>query len=204
MQQPTLNPEDILDPTTAMNMELVLMAKELKLNYSTPANNNSENFIQPTQEADCTARNWVVQNPGNENGNVVAARAKGNAHGNNGNQIRCYNYKGIGIQIGKALVYDSDGTSEVPDSYNCYDNEIFNMFTQEEQYTKLLDPISEPQPVQQNNNNVIPYASKVEQSEGNSMDISKITRKPSKTGKHGHENGRVYKSRKPKPEKVKL
>ncbi|GJR92273.1 hypothetical protein Tco_0264447 [Tanacetum coccineum] len=34
-------------------------------------------------------------------------------------------------------------------------------------------------------------------------DISKITRKPSKTGKHGHENGRVYKSRKPKPEKVK-
>ncbi|GKE23722.1 retrovirus-related pol polyprotein from transposon TNT 1-94 [Tanacetum coccineum] len=36
-------------------------------------------------------------------------------------------------------------------------------------------------------------------------DISKITRKPSKTGKHGHENGRVNKSRKPKPkpEKVK-
>ncbi|GKB04422.1 hypothetical protein Tco_0832565 [Tanacetum coccineum] len=36
-----------------------------------------------------------------------------------------------------------------------------------------------------------------------STDISKITRKPSKTGKHGHKNGRVYKSRKPKPEKVK-
>ncbi|GJU26090.1 retrovirus-related pol polyprotein from transposon TNT 1-94 [Tanacetum coccineum] len=34
-------------------------------------------------------------------------------------------------------------------------------------------------------------------------DISEITRKPSKTGKHGHENGRVYKSQKPKPEKVK-
>ncbi|GKD01348.1 hypothetical protein Tco_1171622, partial [Tanacetum coccineum] len=34
-------------------------------------------------------------------------------------------------------------------------------------------------------------------------DISEITRKPSKTSKHGHENGRVYKSRKPKPEKVK-
>nr|GFD28725.1 Gag-Pol polyprotein [Tanacetum cinerariifolium] len=25
-----------------------------------------------------------------------AARAKGNANGNNGNQIRCYNYKGLG------------------------------------------------------------------------------------------------------------
>ncbi|GKE35225.1 hypothetical protein Tco_1454547 [Tanacetum coccineum] len=36
-----------------------------------------------------------------------------------------------------------------------------------------------------------------------STDISKITRKPSKTGKHGHENERVNKSRKPKPEKVK-
>ncbi|GJY55332.1 hypothetical protein Tco_0454447 [Tanacetum coccineum] len=36
-----------------------------------------------------------------------------------------------------------------------------------------------------------------------STDISKITRKLSKTGKHGHENGRVNKSRKPKPEKVK-
>ncbi|GKB55296.1 hypothetical protein Tco_0906049 [Tanacetum coccineum] len=33
-------------------------------------------------------------------------------------------------------------------------------------------------------------------------DISKITRKPSKTGKHGHENGRVYKSRKQSQEKV--
>ncbi|GJT61952.1 retrovirus-related pol polyprotein from transposon TNT 1-94 [Tanacetum coccineum] len=33
--------------------------------------------------------------------------------------------------------------------------------------------------------------------------ISKITRKPSKTSKHGHENGRVNKSRKPKLEKVK-
>ncbi|GKG16998.1 hypothetical protein Tco_0361955, partial [Tanacetum coccineum] len=35
------------------------------------------------------------------------------------------------------------------------------------------------------------------------MDISEIIRKPSKTSKHGHENGRVNKSRKPKIEKVK-
>nr|GEV57001.1 hypothetical protein [Tanacetum cinerariifolium] len=31
-----------------------------------------------------------------KNGNVVAARVKRNANGNNGNQIRCYNYKGVG------------------------------------------------------------------------------------------------------------
>nr|GFD02483.1 hypothetical protein [Tanacetum cinerariifolium] len=30
------------------------------------------------------------------NGNLVAVRAKGNAAGQNGNQIRCYNYRGVG------------------------------------------------------------------------------------------------------------
>ncbi|GJW15741.1 retrovirus-related pol polyprotein from transposon TNT 1-94, partial [Tanacetum coccineum] len=32
----------------------------------------------------------------NGNGNVVAARAEGNGNGNNGNQIRCYNCRGVG------------------------------------------------------------------------------------------------------------
>nr|GFC97772.1 hypothetical protein [Tanacetum cinerariifolium] len=36
MQQPMPNPEDITDPTTAINMALLLMAKAFKLNYSTP------------------------------------------------------------------------------------------------------------------------------------------------------------------------
>nr|GFB09338.1 hypothetical protein [Tanacetum cinerariifolium] len=35
------------------------------------------------------------QNP-NRNGNLVAAHAEGNATGHNGNQIRCYNYRGVG------------------------------------------------------------------------------------------------------------
>nr|GEV51682.1 retrovirus-related Pol polyprotein from transposon TNT 1-94 [Tanacetum cinerariifolium] len=35
------------------------------------------------------------QNP-NGNGNLVAARAEGNATGHNGNQIRCYNCRGVG------------------------------------------------------------------------------------------------------------
>nr|GEV79323.1 retrovirus-related Pol polyprotein from transposon TNT 1-94 [Tanacetum cinerariifolium] len=37
----------------------------------------------------------AVQNP-NRNGNLVAARAEGNATRHNGNQIRCYNYIGLG------------------------------------------------------------------------------------------------------------
>ncbi|GKD12483.1 hypothetical protein Tco_1196890 [Tanacetum coccineum] len=32
----------------------------------------------------------------NGNGNVTAERAEGNANGNNGNQIRCYNFIGLG------------------------------------------------------------------------------------------------------------
>ncbi|GJU19457.1 hypothetical protein Tco_1152799 [Tanacetum coccineum] len=40
MQQLMINPEDISNPTTAMNMALVLIAKAFKLNYSTPTNNN--------------------------------------------------------------------------------------------------------------------------------------------------------------------
>nr|GFC41263.1 hypothetical protein [Tanacetum cinerariifolium] len=41
-----------------------------------------------------------VQRNGNHNqignGNLVAARAEGNTAGQNGNQIRCYNYRGVG------------------------------------------------------------------------------------------------------------
>ncbi|GKB27755.1 retrovirus-related pol polyprotein from transposon TNT 1-94, partial [Tanacetum coccineum] len=179
------------------------------------------------------------QNP-NGNGNVVAARAEGNATGNNGNQIRCYNCRGLGhlarnctvrprrrdaaylqtqlliaqkeeagiqlqaeefdlmaaaadldeieevnancilmanlqqastsgTQTDKAPVYDSDGSAEVHNYDNCYDNEIFNMFTQEEQYTDLLEPIPEPHQVQQNDSNVISEISSVEQ-EGGTVD----------------------------------
>nr|GEW64500.1 Gag-Pol polyprotein [Tanacetum cinerariifolium] len=74
---------------------------------------NGENQFR--QYAGQNVGNQVVQNPGaqnainqnrviivpgianqNGNGNVVAARAEDNAHGNNSNQIRCYNCKGLG------------------------------------------------------------------------------------------------------------
>ncbi|GJV89323.1 hypothetical protein Tco_1533261 [Tanacetum coccineum] len=47
MQQPMPNPEDISDPTTAMNMALALMAKAFKLNYTTPTNNNQRISLNP-------------------------------------------------------------------------------------------------------------------------------------------------------------
>nr|GEX29017.1 uncharacterized mitochondrial protein AtMg00810-like [Tanacetum cinerariifolium] len=254
------NLEDIIDPTTAMNMALALMAKAFKLNYSTPTNNNhrissnphNRQIAQPgmnlgqdrqmqmvggnggnqfKQYAWQNVRNLnsnANQNP-NGNGNLVATRAEGNATGHNGNQIRCYNCRGVshfarnctvrpkirddtylqtqllivqkeeagefdlmaavadldeikevnancilmanlqqvstsGTQTDKAPIYDSDGSAEVHNYENCYDNEIFNMFTQEDQYTELLEPIPEPHQVPQNDNNVILEVSCVEQS----------------------------------------
>nr|GEY00987.1 Gag-Pol polyprotein [Tanacetum cinerariifolium] len=130
------------------------------------------------------------------NGNLVAARAEGNAAGQNRNQIRCYNCRGVGhyarnctvrprrrdaaylqtqlliaqkeeqastsgTQTDSAPVYDSDGSAEVHENYD--DNEIFNMFTQEEQYTKLLEPIPESHQVPQNDNDVISEDTSMEQ-----------------------------------------
>nr|GEZ42352.1 hypothetical protein [Tanacetum cinerariifolium] len=218
MQQPMQSPEDITDPTTAMNMALALMAKAFKLNYSTPTNNNqrissnpcNRHIAQPGMNMGQDRqmqmvrgnggnqfRQYAGQNVGNltgmnGNGNLVATRAEGNAAGQNGNQIRCYNCRRVGhyarncteeaglqlqaeefdlmavaadlddieevnancilmdnlqqsstsgTQSNKAPIYDSDGSAEIHDYENCDDNEIFNMFTQKEQYTELLEPI---------------------------------------------------------------
>nr|GEY42161.1 reverse transcriptase domain-containing protein [Tanacetum cinerariifolium] len=58
------------------------------------------------------------------------------------------------------------GSAEVHNYDNCYDNEIFNKFTQEEKYTELLEPIPEPHQVQHNDSNVISEVSSVEQDRG--------------------------------------
>nr|GEW28520.1 hypothetical protein [Tanacetum cinerariifolium] len=216
MQPPVPNPEDITDPITTMNMALALMAKAFKLNYSTPTNNNqrissnlrNRQIAQPgnlngynaiqnvrNQVAQHAVQNPRIQNgvPGNANqnlngnGNLVAARAEGNATGQNGNHIRaaaadlneieevnanCILMANLqqastsSTQTDKAPVYDSDRSAEVHNYENCDDNEIFNMFTQKEQYTELLEPIPEPYQVPQNDNNVISEVSSVEHSEG--------------------------------------
>nr|GEY39112.1 hypothetical protein [Tanacetum cinerariifolium] len=331
LQQPMPNPEDIIDPTTTMNMALALMAKAFKLNYSTPTNNNQRissnprnwqitqagmnmgqdrqiqmiggnggnqfrqyagqnagnpagyndvignqviqnavlnprvqnggnqfrqyagqnagnpagyNDVIGNQVIQNAVLNPRVQNVGNQNGlicvqgngnqnqigngNLVAARAEGNATGQNRNQIRCYNCWGVGhyarnctirtrrrdaaylqtqlliaqkkeagikiqakeydlmaaaadldkteevnancilmanlqqastsgTQTDSAPIYDLDGSAEVHENCdeNYDDNEIFNMFTQEEQYTELLEPIPDSHQVTQNDNDVI-------------------------------------------------
>nr|GFA98151.1 hypothetical protein [Tanacetum cinerariifolium] len=68
-----------------------------------------------------------------------------------------------GTQTDSAPVYDSHESAEVHEYENCYNNEIFNMFTQEEQYTELLEPIPESHQVLQNDNEVISEVTGVEQ-----------------------------------------
>nr|GEZ52447.1 ribonuclease H-like domain-containing protein [Tanacetum cinerariifolium] len=79
LQQPMLNPEDITDPTTAMNIELALMAKAFKLNYSTPTNNNQRISSNP--------RNRQIAQPGMNMGQDRQIHMVG---GNGGNQFRQY------------------------------------------------------------------------------------------------------------------
>nr|GEV39007.1 hypothetical protein [Tanacetum cinerariifolium] len=82
MQQPMPNPEDITDPTTAMNMTLALMAKAFKLNYSTLTNNNQR-----------ISRNRQIAQPGM---NMGQDRQMQTVRGNGGNQFRQYAGQNVG------------------------------------------------------------------------------------------------------------
>nr|GEY01797.1 hypothetical protein [Tanacetum cinerariifolium] len=152
-------------------------------------NQVAQNTIHNPRVSNVGNQNGLIGVPGNANhngnGNLVAARAKGNAAGHNGNQIgvttagEWKEEAGIQLQVEEfdlmEATVDLDEIEEVNANYrsaevheyeNCYDKEIFNMFTQEEQYTELLEPIPEPLQVLQNDNDVIYEVASVEQSEG--------------------------------------
>nr|GEV99909.1 integrase, catalytic region, zinc finger, CCHC-type, peptidase aspartic, catalytic [Tanacetum cinerariifolium] len=61
-------------------------------------NQVAQNAIQNSRVQNVRNQNGLIGVPGNanqnENGNLVAARAEGNASRHNGNQIRCYNCRG--------------------------------------------------------------------------------------------------------------
>nr|GFB02342.1 hypothetical protein [Tanacetum cinerariifolium] len=175
LQQLMPNPEDITDSTTAINMALVLMAKAFKLNYSTPTNNN--------QRISSNLRNGQIAQPGMNMGQdrqmqmiggiqlqaeeydlMAAAADLDEIEEVNANCILMANLQQAstsGTQTDSAPVYDTDGSAEVHENYD--DNEIFNMFTQEEHYTELLEPILESHQVSQNDNDVIFEDTNVEQ-----------------------------------------
>ncbi|GJU89214.1 hypothetical protein Tco_1301637 [Tanacetum coccineum] len=90
MQQPMPNPDEITNPTTAINMALNA-ENQIRYNVGQIArNHNGYNAVQNTG-------NQVVQNEvqnSDGNGNVVAAWT-----GGNGNPIRFYNCRGVGHYV---------------------------------------------------------------------------------------------------------
>ncbi|GJU41019.1 ribonuclease H-like domain-containing protein [Tanacetum coccineum] len=80
---------------------LALMANSNNsFKYPNGGNQVVQNAVQNPGVQNVGNQNEVIVISGiahqNGNGNVVATRAKGNANGNNGNQIRCYNCRGVG------------------------------------------------------------------------------------------------------------
>ncbi|GKA75739.1 hypothetical protein Tco_0782117 [Tanacetum coccineum] len=91
MQQPMPNPEDITDPTTAMNMALVLMAKQIgSTGYDMGQGQDRCGWLEANGEM-IQFRQYAGQNVESkwEREMFVAARAEGNATGNNDSVVDC-------------------------------------------------------------------------------------------------------------------
>ncbi|GKC91600.1 integrase, catalytic region, zinc finger, CCHC-type containing protein, partial [Tanacetum coccineum] len=97
MQQPMPNPEDISDPTTAMNMAFIQLVGGNSGNqfgqYAGQIVGNQNGYNANGLIIVPGIANQNVNQTGN--GNVVATRAGVNGNGNNQNQIRCYNCRGL-------------------------------------------------------------------------------------------------------------
>ncbi|GKE13994.1 hypothetical protein Tco_1421571 [Tanacetum coccineum] len=206
VQQPMQNPKDVFDPTTTMNMALVLMAKAFKLTIlqqltttkgfhpthatgrcmtgyeygsrQTNANGWRNCIVKPRKKDVAYLKSQlqiaqkeeaVIQLNYEEFDFMVAVGAYDKIEEVNVNYTLKDNLQQASTsstQTDKAPIFDSDGSAELHHSKNCYDNDIFNMFTQEEQYTELLEPISEPHQIQHNDSNVISVESSMEHNRG--------------------------------------
>nr|GEZ83039.1 integrase, catalytic region, zinc finger, CCHC-type, peptidase aspartic, catalytic [Tanacetum cinerariifolium] len=170
MQPPMTSLEDIHDPNKAMNTTLILFAKAFQL--SAPTNNNQRTSSNPRNHQLAHSimnmgQDRQIQNVGgNDENQIQGAQNTGQNAGVQNGRDQNGLASTSGTQHDKAPVYDTDGSAEVQLNDNCYDNEIFYMFTQEEQYTDLLEPILEPQLVPQNDNHVTYVAPSMVHSEG--------------------------------------
>nr|GEV23768.1 DNA helicase [Tanacetum cinerariifolium] len=89
-------PKKIANPTTAMNMALVLIDKSFKLNYSKPTNNN--------QRISSNHRNRQIAQPGMNMGQDRQMQMVG---GNDGNPFRHYAGQNVGNQNGYNAVQNT-------------------------------------------------------------------------------------------------
>nr|GEV89375.1 hypothetical protein [Tanacetum cinerariifolium] len=99
-------------------------------------------------------------------GNQIGYNAGLNAWNQNGYNVLQNEASTSGTHAYKAPIYDSNGSTEVHQYKNCYNNKIFNMFAQEEHYTDLLESTTSILLVQQDDNNVILVDSSMDPSRG--------------------------------------
>ncbi|GJT58491.1 hypothetical protein Tco_1002024 [Tanacetum coccineum] len=133
--------------------------------------NGGNQFRQYAGQNNIRNQNRLIVIPGianqipNGNGNVVAARAEGNAIGNNGNQIRCYNYRGLGHlarNCTQAIDIGSTQTDEAPPSYDQTDHRLG---VRQNAKTKR------PQPRSNTKNDRVPFTSKSSCSKNNEIEV---------------------------------
>ncbi|GJS04344.1 hypothetical protein Tco_0320852 [Tanacetum coccineum] len=117
MPQPMQNPEDISDPTTALDMALELMSKALQLNNTTPTNNNQRSSSNP-----CYSQ--IAQSGMNQDKHMlmvddnVRNQFRQNAVQNVGHLVGQNAVQNLGIQIVKNM----NGLSVVLEIANQYGN----------------------------------------------------------------------------------
>nr|GFB60528.1 hypothetical protein [Tanacetum cinerariifolium] len=189
-----------LNHSTPTNNNQRISSDPCNRQIAQPGNLNGYNDVQnvKNQVIQHAVQNLRIQNVGNQNrligvpkntnqnpngnGNLVAARAEGNATGHNGNQIRCYNCKGVGYfarnctvrprrkdatYLQTQLLIAQKEEAEIQLQAKEFDLMATAADLDEiEEYTELLEPIPEPHQVPQNNNNAISEDSSVEQSRG--------------------------------------
>nr|GEW33887.1 hypothetical protein [Tanacetum cinerariifolium] len=189
MQQPMPNPEDITDPTAAINIALALMAKAFKLNYSTPTNNNQRissnlqnmQIAQPGMNMGQDRQMQMVGGNGENQVRQYAGQNVGNLNGYNDVQnVRNQNLNGNGnLVAARAKGADLNKIEKVNANYILMANlqQALTSSTQTDkapvydldgsaEYTELLKPIPESHQVPHNENNINSEVTSVEQSGG--------------------------------------
>nr|GEU32682.1 copia protein [Tanacetum cinerariifolium] len=137
-------------------------------NYMQQPMPNPEDITDPTTTMNMAHRQMqMVRGNGENQFRQYAGKNVGNLNGYNAvHNVENQQASTAGTQTNKAPIYDSDGSAEVHNYEDYYDNDIFNMFTQEEQYTELLEPIPELHQEPHNDNNVISEVTSMEESGG--------------------------------------
>nr|GEX03627.1 hypothetical protein [Tanacetum cinerariifolium] len=124
-----------------------------------------QNAVQNPRVQNVGNQNGLIGVQGNENqnGNLVAARAEGNAAGKNGNQIRRYNCRGVGHYARNCTVRPRRRDCLSSDTIiDCSEERGMNP-SPSKRYTELLEPIHESHQVPQHDNDVISEDTSVEQ-----------------------------------------